>query len=831
MTELLTLNTTLYPFILHHCLNNTALVPASFYLNRAFSLGAAIYSYPFRLTKLRYRKALLMNSQQSYELGIDIQKQDDKISCEFSLPAEEQSVASCSIEKLPQAERQKEDIQSCKARCSQHLTKDQFYKKIAENFLNFGPLHQGVESIQFGRDEAIGKVNHLSELKDDRFLFHPSFLDAFSHIGLILLDPISLGNILVTASQDAFELYQPIPDETWCQAKVISRQPNELCLDVFIYSLDGMLVAKIVNYRLLVVSQSQVFPQASDYCTLAWEAQPLEGIQQQMSKLFLLTNDPKVSMLLADAKVYTLEDQEACMQELAKDASHSSLIIYFSPQDEIYGGNISALTDLLGIIQKIVAAGIIQLHRLVILTKSDCLSQAALDGFCQVANQEFPLYNIQLIHFDEIDADCMLSLKNELSLEALEQRISYQKNKRQVLRLQPISQIKDAKIEPEGTYLITGGLGGIGHAITNWLLTKGVKQVVLLSRSEPTTPQKAYLEAHKSVLALRCDVTDLAAVKDVIQKVHNQPYPLKGIFHAAGINRDNVITSLTKEDCEVVCKPKILGTLNLREATAGITLDHFVLFSSVTAFLGTSGVANYAAANSFLDAYAAAKGIKSLNWGPWEQGLLSKLGKEVRAFWEEQGFKVLSDVEGTNMLSKAMGLPCNQVAIMPVNWPSLLSTYTTNAKNAILQKMMKIVGYEQKEPSAKASIVEELKSAPEDARRDILADFILSLTQELTKTDVTDTSLPFNQLGFTSITTVEMTKRLQNILLVQLPATLLYNYSSIDALSEFLLAEKLNLKEPPKDPIALQPQKQQSSAKETISNDDLNSLLNDIDKL
>lgn len=842
------LNNTLYPFILDHRLNHNALVPASWYLDTAFRIASEKLGYPFRLSEIRYPKALLMNGHEDYQIILEILTDSGKLNCEFyalEKGAEEKLLcASCSIQKITEVQNQNADIDSIRSRCSKKLNHEEFYQQIAGYYLNFGPLHQGIQSIQVGKDEAIGYVKHLEQLSREQFFAHPSFIDAFSHVGLSLIDPVNAGDVLVTASQDAFELYSPIPDETWCYAKVTHRDKNEISLDVSIYSLEGKLIGRVVNYRLKAVNQFQVFPQLYEYFTLGWEKQSLDKntTLKETIRPFLITNHEKFGKTLSETiknlKIFNLKDKEECIQEVAKKPQYSALLIHISAIEDIYEGNLSTLLTALEIIQKLMTAGVIQLYRLVILTEGQPLSQAGLTGFCQDVNQENPLYHIQLMDFDQFNSNTASHVMNELIALHDEQHISYKNDQRHVYRLLPVNESKEIDIEPKGAYLITGGLGGIGHAITQWLLEKGVKKIVLLGRSKPTEAQMKILlnwnQKEERIQTLQCDVSDTALLREIVTHIHNQPFPIKGIFHAAGVNRDNTISKLTKEDFESVFKPKILGTLALAKATEGITLDHFVLFSSVTSFLGTSGVANYAAANSFLDAFAAFKGIKSLNWGPWEKGLLSKLGPEVRTFWENQGFKVLTDQEGTMRLGKAIGLPCSNIAIMPVNWFALFKVYSENTKISFLNTVMKALGYRQKDVAVQSSIIEDLKNASEDDRRDILLDFILVMAQNLTGTDVSDTSLPFKNLGFDSIATVEMTRRLQNVFLIQLPQTLLYNYTSIDALTDYLLTEKFKLDEPKMEEAPTKP-KQKGAAAESLSDEELRNLLNDtlddVDKL
>jgi amino acid adenylation domain-containing protein len=185
-------------------------------------------------------------------------------------------------------------------------------------------------------------------------------------------------------------------------------------------------------------------------------------------------------------------------------------------------------------------------------------------------------------------------------------------------------------LRPDATYLVTGGFGGLGLAVAQWLVDRGATRVVLAGRHVPTrsTQVDAIARAGADVEAVQCDVTDAAALARVVKTLAaDAGRPLRGIVHAAGVLDDGVIAHQDWRRFEAVMAPKLRGAWNLHVATENVSLDFFVLFSSAASLLGSPAQVSYAAANAFLDALAhhrRGRGLPALSiqWGAWgEVGL------------------------------------------------------------------------------------------------------------------------------------------------------------------------------------------------------------------
>src|SRR5207253_3246325 len=185
-----------------------------------------------------------------------------------------------------------------------------------------------------------------------------------------------------------------------------------------------------------------------------------------------------------------------------------------------------------------------------------------------------------------------------------------------------------------GSYLITGGLGGLGLSLAGWMVENGARHLALVGRHAATAAEENALmvlrEAGANVVVINLDVAQPDQVGQALAEIDQSMPPLRGVVHAAGVLDDGILMHLDRERFESVMSPKLAGAWNLHRLTLDKALDFFILFSSSAALLGAPGQGSYAAANAFLDAlahYRRRLGLKalSINWGNWlEVGLAAK---------------------------------------------------------------------------------------------------------------------------------------------------------------------------------------------------------------
>ncbi|MBC8088317.1 MAG: type I polyketide synthase, partial [Phycisphaerae bacterium] len=241
-----------------------------------------------------------------------------------------------------------------------------------------------------------------------------------------------------------------------------------------------------------------------------------------------------------------------------------------------------------------------------------------------------------------------------------------------------VEQPRAPVVRSDSSYLITGGMGGLGLLCAQWLVDMGAKHLVLTGRNQPSPladSQIAVLrERGITVEIVRCDIAQERDTAAMLSHIGQHLPPLRGILHVAGVVDDAMLPEQTPTRIQRVLAPKIRGCLNLDLLTRHLSLDFLVLFSSGAAVLGSPGQSNYAAANIFLDAFAHARRAGgrhalSINWGIWSSvGMAAQMDEQHQRRWASQGLEMISPTQGIRMMQDAlMGSALPNVAALPFN--------------------------------------------------------------------------------------------------------------------------------------------------------------------
>ena len=234
------------------------------------------------------------------------------------------------------------------------------------------------------------------------------------------------------------------------------------------------------------------------------------------------------------------------------------------------------------------------------------------------------------------------------------------------------------EVDPEATYLITGGFGGFGKVLARWLSDRGAKHLVLSGRQGAASPgAEEFLgelaSAGTEVLAVRGDAGRPEDVEAMFEAIRSSGHPLKGVFHLAMVIDDAPLTALTPERMDRVIGPKARGAWLLHRKTEGMALDAFVMFSSASSIFGNPGQGNYAAANAFLDSLAhhrRASGLPALavNWGVLGGDGYVARNEKVAEYLARQGTLALDPKEVVSLLETFLAAKAPQVAALRADW-------------------------------------------------------------------------------------------------------------------------------------------------------------------
>lgn len=360
-----------------------------------------------------------------------------------------------------------------------------------------------------------------------------------------------------------------------------------------------------------------------------------------------------------------------------------------------------------------------------------------------------------------------------------------------------------AAVYADGTYLLTGGLGGLGLAVAQWLAQQGARHLAFMGRRGPTEAAQTVLDQlineGTQVTVVQADVTETEAVAAAIRQIKQTMPPLRGIIHAAGILDDSTLLQLNQEQFKRVIAPKMHGAWNLHTLTQDTPLDFFILFSSVAALLGSPGQGNYVAGNAFLDAlahYRRAQGqpALSINWGPWSDVGLAAVQANRGQRLAMRGVASITPEQGVATLARLFQQTAAQIGVMPFNVQQWGETYPAAAKSPLFAQLREDQPQpqsEQKESSIRDAL---LAAEPGRQRRNVLETFLREQAAQVLR--LTTARIPLNKplksLGFDSLMTLEFRNHLEANLGLTLSATLIWNYPTIDVLAPHL-AEKMSI--------------------------------------
>nr|AEU11005.1 NpnA [Nostoc sp. 152] len=433
------------------------------------------------------------------------------------------------------------------------------------------------------------------------------------------------------------------------------------------------------------------------------------------------------------------------------------------------------------------------------------LCGSSLWGLGRVIATEHPEF--QCVRLDlsvqETQQQHLQALLLELSAAEKEDQIAIRQGKRYVARLvrrvakeQLSPQPVQLSIQADASYLITGGNGGLGLEVAGWLVEKGVRHLVLTGRSPVSVAAKERISSFEQlgveVLVVKADVSQVAEMVEVLEKINTQLPPLRGIIHAAGVLDDGVLKQQSLERFRQVMAPKVSGAWNLHTLTKHLPLDFFVCFSSISSLFGSGGQGNYAAANALMDGlahYRQSLGLPglSINWGAWSQvGMAARLDSGEQNRLQGLGIGAIAPEKGLAVLEQLLSQSSAQVTAIPIDWGKFLSKSATSSP--FFANFTDTFVKSAEKPQFRTFLEE---SNPSD-RQKLLIDYLCSrVTQVLggNLSQTLDIEQGFSELGMDSLTATELRNSLQKSLACSLPSSLTFDYPTVTKLADYLAQE------------------------------------------
>jgi NADPH:quinone reductase-like Zn-dependent oxidoreductase/acyl carrier protein len=340
------------------------------------------------------------------------------------------------------------------------------------------------------------------------------------------------------------------------------------------------------------------------------------------------------------------------------------------------------------------------------------------------------------------------------------------------------------------SYLVTGGLTGFGLATAEWLVSEGARSVVLGSRRGKIDNESApaigrMREKGASVNVVTLDVTTRASVDSVLSNIRGTLPALAGIFHSVVVLDDKPAADVDRASLERVLRPKALGAWHLHEASRGLDLDYFVLYSSVSALVGNPNQASYAAANTFLDALASqrrALGLRgtSVSWGALgEVGLVAR-NAATEAHLRGLGYGAIPAANALSALKAVLLQDCDRVGIIDADWDSCMANFPSTPWN----RLEHLREYSEAEPLARLRA--ELEPLAPGAREQLVRARVAEEAASILRADAVrlDVGVPLRDLGLDSLMAVELQLALQAAVGVSVPTIELVGGVSVTAIAQ-----------------------------------------------
>ncbi len=361
--------------------------------------------------------------------------------------------------------------------------------------------------------------------------------------------------------------------------------------------------------------------------------------------------------------------------------------------------------------------------------------------------------------------------------------------------------ITQVPVGPDSTYLITGGFGALGLETARWLVDRGARHIVLMGRTLPDADSRTSIhlleQLGATVRTIAADAADRGALQRVLDDIRDTLPPLRGVVHAAGVVRDAVLLRQRWDTAQDVFRGKVEGAWLLHQLTRDIPLDFFILYSAAAAVLGGPGQGLYPAANAALDALARARrtaGLPALSvaWGPWAgAGMAAELASRGTDVWRGRGLGKISPVAGFAELARLMAENVPYGAILPIRWGRFLLQKQADADRDFFLAVTPRTASERHSTQTKdeSSILAILRAVPSGQRRNRFIGYLSSSVLDvigLAPGTLVDPDTPLKEMGLDSLMAVELRTSLMRCSEQPLPATLAFDYPTLNALADHL---------------------------------------------
>ncbi|NEW42936.1 SDR family NAD(P)-dependent oxidoreductase [Nocardia cyriacigeorgica] len=683
------------------------------------------------------------------------------------------------------------------------------YEELARRGYSYGPHFRGLAALWRRGDEIFAELTLPEQAHGaaERFGVHPALLDSALHAVLLgaMTEPVAPGEILVPYSWENIALHavgatsvrvRSVPAGTGADRRItltLSDARDEPVIEF------GAVTLRPVSIDALAAAEERT--EAAQLFRLRWE--PV-GRSDSAAP---------VMATLAGGALAGIDVDFASVADISTAHIEVDVVVWRMPESSAEGPAAVRRTvhDTLRTVKSWLAGEHGAEVRLAVITTGGAglpgevqdPAAAAVCGLVRSAQSENPG---RFVLVDEDPAQPLDAERLAMVLGSGEPQVAVRGGQVLAPRLvgEPAPVDTEAPSFGNGTVLITGGTGGLGALFARHLISEHrVHSLVLTSRRGPDAPGAAELAAELTragaeVRIVACDVSDRDAVRNLLDTIDSQGR-LSAVVHTAGVLDDGTVETMTGEQVDRVFAPKVDGAWHLDELTRHRDLSAFVLFSSIAGIVGSAGQANYAAANTALDALAqrrrdAGSAATSVAWGPWNQdsGMTGELDRVALARWERLGLGQIGDGEGRRLFDAALSRSDACLAAIRFDAGVLRRTADIEAVPAVLRGFAPRATTLTRAAAADGSLGARLAGLPEARRGSIVLDVVREQVAAVlghASRELIGADRPFSEMGFDSLGGVEFRNRLDKATGVRLPSTLVFDHPTPAAVATLVLSK------------------------------------------
>ena len=891
----------------HKILGNYV-IPGTTYIEMTLEICKKYYGCDVELRDIIYYTPAIVGETETRSVHSILTKHKDYIELTFASKAnsgelDEQWVkhAECKVYKLSNKENKVYDIKDIMEKLLGQKDEEKLIDiSVRGSGAQLGERWQNSKTIAVGKSEALIELELPEYIAYDldKYYMHVSMLDnavnAISQeIGEGLYLPLLYKSLKVSGKMPKkFYSYIRIKEESL-------RGMETITFNISMMDCEGKTFAEVSDYSIKKVNEAEFkarrnAAEGNFYFELGWINSEISGNKKDLTEGSILVfkdnkgiGDQIIEGLKLDncnivevqqgvkfnkinENKYEITGEEADYQTLMKELADKELsqIVYLmtlTHGEEINSieelekqRNLSTLS-LFNLTRALVSNKINQELDIVLVadyanevTKEEkrlVPHNAALFGISKVIPLENPNLKCRCIDID--DSTGIEDIMKELKSEDKTFKVAYREGKRFVEEFRKLDLVKnldgDIEVKEKGLYIITGGTGGLGLEMGNFIASKNKAKIVLVSRSvfpdkenwekilnegenkkicRAITAIRQIEEHGAEVICENANVSNIDEMRELVDKLRKSHGAIKGIIHCAGVAGDGFIIRKKKEDFEKVLAPKVQGTWILDDVTKDDNLDFFVMFSSILSIFGDPGQGDYTAANSYMDtfaAYRAKKGKKTfaINWPAWKE---TGMAVDYGIVDSETTIKPISTENALKSFEEIINSQVKRVLPGDLNYSKIIKLeneltfkLSSQIENVLKKQKIKLNMYNDGDVKEESGVQAVIKGKGGEAYNDTESRLaqIWANALGLDEIDIFDN---FTSLGGDSLMAIQLLKQINEVFKGAIDISDIFSYPSVEQMATYI-DEKMGTKEKAK----------KVKAKEEMSDDNLKKLLDGVE--